>query len=109
MKSVAGILKKVKKFADEWVDNINLILPIGWVLACYDGATEYLLSGEYIRFFDHLVASCIVSGLLLGFGFLLSGLDLKPYESDPSQVGRWKTLGIELLILFWITFYLASK
>lgn len=93
----------------KWVDLINLILPIGWVLACYDGAAEYLLSGEYLRFFGHLVAACIVSGILLGFGFISSGLDLKPYESDPSSVGRWKTLGFELLILWWITFYIASK
>lgn len=91
------------------VDTINLILPISWVLTCYGGSAKYLLSNEFIRFFGHLFAACIVSVFLLYVGFHFSGLDLKTYESDPSPMGRWKTLGIEVSLLLCITFYLANK
>lgn len=107
MEAVKRILKNVKKIADEWVDVIALILPTGWALACYNGATGYLLSGDFIRFFGGVFVACISSTLLLGFGFWFSGLDLKSNPSPQLPLGRWKMFGIEIIVLLLITFRLA--
>lgn len=108
MKQVVDILEKVKEIADEWVDIITVILPIGWVLACFDGKAEHLLAGEFVRFFGYVFAACIFSFFLLGFGLRFSGLTLKPDEHAGLPIGKWKALGIEILILLWITFYIPS-
>lgn len=99
-------MKRAKKIIGEWVDTIALILPVGWVIACYSGATEYLLVGDYIRFFGLVFCSCLFSLLLLGFGLKFSGYDLKLGASNRLPVGRWGALGIEILILLWITLYI---
>lgn len=109
MKRVAVALKKVKKIADDWADITTTILPIGWVITCYDGHAKYLLSGQFVRFSLNLLVCCFISILLLCVGLYLSGLDLKPRDSDQSLIGRWKTLLIELAILLLITFYIAGK
>ena len=96
-------MKKTKEIIDELVEIITLILPSSWVLACFDGKAEYLLAGDFIRFFGYVFVACIFSFFLLGFGLRFSGLDLKKNESDGLPIGGWKALGIEILILWWIT------
>lgn len=96
-------MKKAKEIIDELVETTTLILPIGWVLACFDGKAEYLLAGDFIRFFGYVFVACIFSSLLLGVGFLFSGLTLKKDEAAWLPFGGWRALGIETLILWWIT------
>lgn len=99
-------MEKAKKIIGELVDTIALILPVGWVIACYSGATEYLLAGDFIRFFGDVFVHCIAAILLLGFGFWFSEYDLKPAPSSRLPVGRWVALGIEILVLLLITLYI---
>lgn len=104
-----SVLRKAKKIADEWCGILIMVLPISWVIACLNGATEYLASGDFMRFVCNVFAACIVSFILLGFGLYFSGLNISADESSRLPLGRWKALGIELLILLVITFYLHSK
>ena len=84
-----------------------MILPIGWVLACYSGATEYFIAGNYIRFFGNVFAACFVSFFLIGIGCRFGGLAIETDESDRLPLCGWQALGIEFLILFWITLYVT--
>ena len=101
-------MKKAKEIINELVEIMTLILPIGWVVTCCAGETEYLLNGDFIRFFRNLLAYCFCSSLLLGAGFLFSGLTLKKDEAAWLPFGGWRALGIEILILLWITLYIPS-
>ena len=100
-------MKKFKKSVDELVEILTLILPISWVLACLDGATEYIVTGNFIRFFGHVFIACIASFFLLGFGFEFSGLTTSASKSGRLPIGKWQALGLEVLILFWITLYVT--
>ena len=101
-------MKKAKKIIDEWVEIMTLVLPISWVLACFDGEAEYLLNGDFVRFFGSILVCCFCSSLLLGVGFLFSGLTLKKDEAAWLPFGGWRALGIEILILLWITLYIPT-
>lgn len=101
-------MKKAKEIIDELVETITLILPSGWVLACFDGKAEYLLAGDFISFFGYVFVACIFSLFLLGFGLRFSGLTLKKDEAAWLPFGGWRALGIEILILLWITLYIPT-
>ena len=96
-------MKKAKKIALEWIDMLIVFLPIGWVLACYDGAVDLFAAGNYIRFFGHVLCASFISLLLLGFGMGLCGKSIEPDPEPNFKPTRAMAFAIELGVLFVIT------
>lgn len=87
-----------------WIDTFIFILPVGWVIACYDGAWQYFESNELLQFIWRIFQGCIFAMLLLGFGMALSGQTLTvDNKAETIENRRWIALGLELLILFSVS------
>ena len=100
-------MKKAKKLALEWLDILIIFLPIGWVLACYDGAIELFAAGDYIRFLGHVLCASFISMLLVGFGMLLCDKNIEPDPEPHYKPAKTLALAIELGVLFVITNYIV--
>ena len=98
-------MKKFISTMNEIVDTFLIIIPIGWVLACYDGAWKYFMSGAYLQFIWHLICACVFVLLLLGFGLMLTGTTIvADKEASWIEHRRWMAFGIELLVLIAVSY-----
>lgn len=98
-------MKKAKKLALEWLDILIVFLPIGWVLACYDGAIELFAAGDYIRFLGLVLCASFISMLLVVFGMWLCGKSIEPDPEPHYKPTKALAIAIELGVLFVITSY----
>ncbi len=96
-------MENVKKFVNDLVDIINTTLPVGWVFACYDGATKYLVASDFIRFLGHVFCACLISLILIWFGLWMTGQTITKDKAYGLSLNRWATLGIEVLVLLVVT------
>lgn len=98
-------MKKFNSKMHEMVDIFLIIIPIGWVLACYDGAWKYFMSGAYLQFIWHLFCACVFALFLLGFGLILTGTTIvADKEASWIEPRRWMAFVIELLFLIAVSY-----
>lgn len=100
-------MEKAKKIASEWLDMLIVFLPIGWVLACYDGAIGLFAAGRYIRFLGHVLCASFISMLLIGFGMWLCSKSIEPDPEPHYKPTKALALAVELGGLFVITSYVV--
>lgn len=94
-------MKKLHSIFAEIMNMVITVLPIAWILACYDGMLVSIKVGKYFSAIAGLAASCLITVLCLGLGMMIAGCqDLKWGNGDEIQ---WKRLMCELLALIVIT------
>ena len=86
-----------KKKTEEIIDIFIFALPISWILACYDGAWDEFLAGEYLYFFWHLICACVISVAVIGLGMVISE------TSKSSLIGKVIYLFVLLIVMILIT------
>ena len=96
-------MEKVKKFVNGFVDFTTLTLPIGWVLACYNGAMDCIFPDDLIKFLIDVFCACLISSILIGFGLLMSGQTITKDKSNRPSAGKWAMLGIEIFVIILFT------